>query len=149
MAEGYALEGPADEPGSYRFALNGRSVTMSAAVDDRDPSCVLMFTLSADSKLRKKSEIAETFSRPGMLWRPGSFEAAQRFLFCDLPHPPLHIDAPVLASKLDAALGALLVPPKQKKPSTSRARRSKPTQLQDATPDLLAPSAGVTDESPQ
>ena len=147
VAEGYVLEGAANEPGSYRFALNGRSVTIFPALDDQDPSCVLMFVLDADSKLRKKSEVAGTFSSPGMLWRPGPLEAAQKFVFCELPRLPQRADAPVLASKLEAALGALLVPPKQKKPATARSRKPKPAQSQHATEHLLAATASDPDDA--
>lgn len=136
--EGYVVQGPGSEPGTYRFVLAGRSISLAVALDEQDPSCVLMFALDANSKFRKKSEIAAAFSRPGMLWRPGPPEASERFLFCELPHAPQRADAHVLSAKLEGAVNALLVSPKDKKVAAPRARRAKAAPAESPTADLLA-----------
>lgn len=136
-SEGYAVRGKGAEPNSYQLLLGERLITMATSLDEQDPSCVLMFVPPDDAKLRKKAEISDAFSRPGMLWRPGPLEAAGRFLFCDLPRSPQRLDAAVLAAKLEVALKALLVAPKVKKSASPRTRKPKTASAEGATSDLL------------
>lgn len=143
--EGYVVQDAGSEPGTYSLVLGGRSISLAIAVDEQDSSCVLMFTLDAGAKLRKKSEVADAFSRPGMLWRPGPSEAAEKFLFCELPHVPQRADAHILAAKLDAALNALLVPPKEKKAAAPRVRKAKAARAEVPTADLLVPATPAPD----
>jgi hypothetical protein len=90
---------------------NGRVVDVS--VQSKETNCIsLRCYLASDQKFRKVKDLLDYGSAGGRVWYPGSDEAGQEFLYCDLVSVPDSKGRQLLLDALDAALEQLLIPPK-------------------------------------